>query len=231
MEAKYTAIIIEPRNHRALHFVMKNFAENLSDEWHIILFHGTDNIKMVKDILRTMPLYKDKISLVNLTVPNINIYQYNQLFYSNILIRGKTLYDYIPTETFLVFQTDTLIITEHKNLINKFLDYDYVGAPWIDGDVGNGGLSLRKKSKMLEIISKNMNPEKNNNHTLPEDLFFSFPLGIKIYKPTYDDAKLFSIEQVFSEISFGCHKPWGRWHSNKLFKLYPSVRILYELNN
>lgn len=67
------------------------------------------------------------------------------------------LYENIPTETFLIFQTDTLINPKYKDLIYEFIDYDYVGAPWIsNGDVGNGGLSLRKKSKMIEIIKKNI---------------------------------------------------------------------------
>jgi hypothetical protein len=40
---KYTALIIEPRKHKALEFVLKNFLENLSNEWSIIIFHGNLN--------------------------------------------------------------------------------------------------------------------------------------------------------------------------------------------
>jgi hypothetical protein len=48
---KYTAVIIEPREHKALSFVLKNFLENLSDEWNIIIMHGNNNAKFINNIL------------------------------------------------------------------------------------------------------------------------------------------------------------------------------------
>ena len=36
----YTAIIIEPRKHKAIKFVLKNAYDNLSNEWNIIIFVG-----------------------------------------------------------------------------------------------------------------------------------------------------------------------------------------------
>ena len=40
----YTAIILEPREHKALEYVLNNFLDNLSDEWNFIVFHGSKNI-------------------------------------------------------------------------------------------------------------------------------------------------------------------------------------------
>ena len=39
----YTAIIIEPRKHKALSFVLNNVLNNLNDSWNIIVFHGNLN--------------------------------------------------------------------------------------------------------------------------------------------------------------------------------------------
>ena len=50
---------------------------------------------------------------------------------------------------------DIKFIKENKDIINDFIGFDYVGAPLKCGLVGNGGLSLRRKSKMLEIIDQN----------------------------------------------------------------------------
>ena len=47
---KYTAIIIEPRKHHALEFVLNNALYCLSSEWKIILFHGNDNVEYVNKI-------------------------------------------------------------------------------------------------------------------------------------------------------------------------------------
>ena len=47
----YTAIIVEPREHPALEFVLNNFLSTLSDEWNIIVFHGNKNIDFLKKII------------------------------------------------------------------------------------------------------------------------------------------------------------------------------------
>ena len=70
--SKYTAIIIEPRKHRALHFVLTNFLHNLSNDWNIIIFHGINNVEYVKDIVDSIET--DRISLINLNVENLNIF-------------------------------------------------------------------------------------------------------------------------------------------------------------
>jgi len=89
--------------------------------------------------------------------------------------------------------------------------------------VGNGGLSLRKKSKMLELIH-NIDIHIDEN----EDLFFSTNQeGVR--KPDYEIAKQFSIETVFSDITFGCHAPWKWIDTQLLYSVYPEVKQLVEL--
>ena len=217
----YTAIIVEPRKHRALFFVLNNFLENLNDDWNIIIFHGNLNIDYINNIINNkLSKYKKRIALVNLCVNNMTVYDYNRLFITN-----KAFYNYIPTEIFLVFQTDTMICKKNKHLINEFLKYDYVGAPWPhfpknNSNVGNGGLSLRRKSKMLEIM------EKDDDINLPEDVFFSCSNKVNTYKPSFEQAKRFAIEHIYSDITFGFHKPWIACEYNKFCKLYPEIKEL-----
>lgn len=225
--SKYTAIIVEPRKHHALSFVVHNFLQNLSDDWNIIIFHGNQNIEFIETFLKSESFqpYIHRISLENLHVDNITIDDYNNLFINN-----REFYEKIPTETFLVFQTDTMIFEKNKHLINVFLDYDYVGAPWlhypVEGEnVGNGGLSLRKKSKMLEIM------ENSFDKDLPEDVFFSCPTNVSIYKPQFEIAKLFSVEEEFSYMTFGCHKVWEKSCWNEFYELYPETKILADLQD
>ena len=202
IEEKYTAIIVEPREHKALSFVLLNFLENLSDDWGIVICHGTKNIDYVNNIInKELVQYKNRITLVNLQVSNLTINDYNSL------LTSEKFHEYIPTETFIVFQTDSMICPEYKNLINEFLEYDYVGAPWcniykVKEKVGNGGLSLRKKSKMLEIIKKCPKKEIDN-----EDIYFSHSC-IDINKPSIDKASDFSIETTYKDKSWGVHKFW-----------------------
>jgi len=218
-EDTYTAIIIEPREHEALEFVLTNFLENLSTKWNFIIFHGNKNIDFINNLFNTsLNKYKNKVKLINLKVDNLTIDDYNKLLVS------KDFYDYIPTEVFLIFQTDTLICSNYKNLIDDFIKYDYSGAPWkeniinnniikydYNGNSGNGGLSLRRKSKMLEILN---NCQYKNE---PEDVYFSKGCNnIFINKPNIEDAKLFSVESIYNNISFGVHKPWLFMNKQKL---------------
>ena len=90
-DKKYTAVIIEPRKHRALEFVLNNFMENLDDDWGFVIFHSNTNKKMVENIMDTnLKKYKNKTKLINLNIDSndFTIKEYSTLFYD------KTFYDY-----------------------------------------------------------------------------------------------------------------------------------------
>jgi len=71
----YTAIMVEPRNHKALDFVMRNFTDNLSNEWNFIIYHGNENKKTMKNIVSSLaPDVQNRITLVNLNVKNLKIH-------------------------------------------------------------------------------------------------------------------------------------------------------------
>ena len=220
---KYTAIIVEPRKHAAIEFVLKNALSCLNDDWSIIFFHGNNNKKYVENIVKDLP----RITLVHLPVNNFTLDEYSKL-----LATKSVIYDYV-SEVFIVFQTDSMMFVQNKHLLEDFLDYDYVGAPWEITQcpitvnccfIGNGGFSLRRKSKMLEII-ENI-PWGNNN----EDLYFSTNYnGIFVNKPSYAHALTFSVEAVFSDVTFACHKPWCERHYPIFRVVYPEIEILCNL--
>jgi hypothetical protein len=210
----YTAVIIEPRKHKALRYVLNNFCTNLSNEWQFIIFHGNLNKDFVQEIIdEDLQNYKHKIKLINLNVDNLEISDYNKL------LKSLEFYDNIPTETFLIFQTDTAICSKNKEKINDFLDYDYVGAPWRDNKIGNGGLSLRKKSKMIEIIKNKAFSDEN------EDVYFSFYDNLKVPK----DGKPFSVESSYYDSPFGIHKAWYHLNDDEQHKLSVNCPELIEL--
>jgi len=197
-DTRKTAIIIEPRKHRALSFVLRNMLENLDDTWNIVLYHGIDNKDFVEQItLGELFIYSSRLSLVNLNITNLK----DPYEYSKILL-NKDFILKLPTEIILIFQTDSMINSKYKDLIHTFIEYEYVGAPWNTKNVGNGGFSLRRRSKMLECLDNSNNT--NNSH---EDVFYSMTLP-NLYKPPFELAKLFSVEQVFSKVFFGVHNAW-----------------------
>jgi hypothetical protein len=221
--AKYTAVIIEPREHKALAFVLRNFLENLSDDWKFVIFHGNRNKTFIENILQTdLKKFHHRIyRLIQLDVDNLTYDQYNAI------CKNPNFYKCIDTELLLIFQTDTIIL--NKEILNDFLEYDYVGAPWRNGVVGNGGLSLRRRDKMMEVCEKI--PPSLIDH---EDDYFSYQSVITLKKPLFQDAQRFSVETVFHKKSFGVHAPWkylNEYDLGYLINRYPDLVKLIELNS
>lgn len=205
---KHTAVIIEPRNHKALSFVLKNVQDNLPD-WGIVLFHGNQNKSMVQSF------NLNRITLVQLPLDNMSKKQYTEF------MKSSFFFDNVPTELFLVIQCDSMIIPRYKNLIQDFLKYDYVGGP-VDDRVGDGGFSLRRKSKMMDIL-KTSTPKRS----VSEEMLFSSSLQLK--KPSLNEAARFCLQSVWSTQSFGCHQPWKYFPLEQLFDEYPEIKELYDL--
>lgn len=234
MEFKYTAFIIEPRKHKALYFVLNNMLECLSSEWKIIHFHGVNNEQYSIDIYnRLNEIYPNRLYLVKLYVINLN-----QKTYSELLANRLDIYNYIDTEYFLIFQTDSMMFKRNAHLMEHFLTngYDYVGAPWLICEfpytkerdfIGNGGFSLRKKEKMVNIVKTTKWDEE---HLWLEDLFFCKSTeAIPLKKPTYESAIMFCVDEIYTELTMACHKPWGNRNYNEFIKIYPECLILESL--
>ncbi len=220
--AKHTAIIVEPRQWKSMEFVLANVLENLDADWNVMVFHGNKNKEWLEEIIRTkLPsAQQSRITLSPLGVDNLTRDEYSALMMS------KDFLNKIPTEMFLVFQTDSMICPQNKDLLQKFMKYDYVGAPWghEPDPVGNGGFSLRRKSKMLEIV------EKCPPRVIAEDLFFSNSCpAVPISKPTMKEAEEFSIEGIMTPKSFGIHQI-HRSSANSLEPQCTGAKRLRNLN-
>jgi hypothetical protein len=61
-----------------------------------------------------------------------------------------------PAEHILIFQSDSMLCANAARSVEDFFEYDLVGAP-IDSKLGrgyNGGLSLRKRTSVLRVLSE-----------------------------------------------------------------------------
>lgn len=211
-------MIVEPRRHPALKFVLQNFAAHLPGDWKILIFHGKENHEYVSDIIEQMEDPSRFLKPIQLEIDNLTLFQYNKVLMS------QAFYQCIPTETILIFQTDTMILEPTQ--LHEFLSYDYVGAPWKTGHVGNGGLSLRKKSKMITIITT------VNQFHMNEDVYFSMQKVVPLKKPTFQEAQRFAVETVFHPSPFGIHAPWKNLsfkEMNTLCGTYPVIQELIRL--
>ena len=120
--------------------------------------------------------------MVRLDVDNLQPSEYSQL------LMKQGFWGAFAGEKILLYQEDTMLF---HGRIDPFLRYDYIGAPWPANQddnahgVGNGGFSLRSKSKMISCIdtvdvarlklgASTIDYIKNTGSTfVPEDVFFS----------------------------------------------------------
>ena len=214
---KYTAIMIETRIHLALEFVITNMYTNLSDEWFIVICHGNKNSLIIKEIATRLD--PSRIQTVHLPIASMNQQQYSTF------LKSPMFFEHISTEYFLLFNINTMIIPRNKHVIHDFINknYDFVGAP-LSKDVIKNGLSLRKKSKMMEIMMS------SPWDTIDEQMFYSCPRNNTILKPTIDESSQFCLETLLSPTAFGCHQPWVVLPHDELFAMYPEIKPLYELH-
>jgi hypothetical protein len=179
--------------------------------------------------------------------PNIKIIKLNydnmtQQEYSNFLTT-KYFWNLLNGEKILIYQEDSIIF---KNNIKDFLHFDYIGAPFPKSSndtpncVGNGGLSLRTKIKMLEVIEKysiyELNIESSTMRYMsmtnllqpPEDVYFSKNMQENNIGDVADweTAFKFSSESVFNPDSFGGHQ---FWISNKDWKNHMKKAFNYNI--
>lgn len=108
----------------------------------------------------------------------------------------KEMWKYVETDFALVFQYDGFILNPSA-WTDKFLNYDYIGAPWYCPGaprVGNGGFSLRSK-RLLNFISQNCN--KIGGAFSPEDLWIC-----ETARPFLEKAGMrFAPEEIASHFS------------------------------
>jgi len=193
-------VIVEPRQHSDLEFVIKNTAY-FCPGWSLWVFASEENIEFVKSLLGHN---LSRTNIIIFTKGNITINQYN-----NLLLNRK-FWELIDAERCLIFQTDTII---RRFGINEFMEYDYIGAPWPhkNNRIGNGGLSLRRRTEMISAINNQSCISVEN-----EDEFFSrwiYRDGSTSIVPSYETALSFSVENIYHPNSLGAHQlfKWSQY--------------------
>jgi len=141
----------------------------------------------------------------------------------------------------LIFQTDSIMCANSGVSLNSWLDYDYVGAPWGPGDGlgGNGGLSIRRVSRIIQVLENDHRPE---NDGALEDLWLVQRLqllpGAKMANGTTEQK--FSVEQVWHDEPMGYHLGWsgarlpeGVWDEkekrDKIWNWCPEIKLILNM--
>jgi hypothetical protein len=185
---KLSVAIVEPRCHKWLQGVLYNMAHVYGGtDVSLFIFHGTTNYQFIQDIIKDW----QNVNYVQLPVTNLNAKEYSKL------LTTSSFYQNFKSEHVLIFQTDSLI---RRPLDEVYFKYNWCGAPWLAKRMGcgNGGFSLRRVSKMIEICNRYGSSEYN------EDMYFDTHLRIGDY-PIGELQRGFSSETIFHPNPCGIH--------------------------
>jgi|688.fasta_scaffold00200_3 hypothetical protein len=210
-----TALIVDPRNNNYLPSLINDFREKLGDNWKIVFYCG----KGLKNEM-TKHLYND-IEIRELDVYNFRITEYSDF------MKTSELWENLYGDFVLTFQADTYILNKPPYNIDFFMNMNksYIGGNmdhgweelqreniYPDYRNFNGGLSLRKRLDMINIIKTfgTVKSVENSKDFLtdPEDVYFTigcyrlnFPIGDN------EECRYFSVNRILVDKWFGLHKP------------------------
>jgi hypothetical protein len=216
ISSEWEAVLIEYRSFPHVELLIRNAILKLGTKWCFTIICGNLNYEFMKKICLQI---SRNIKVIKTNYDNLIPNDYN-LFLSSLafwnLLNGKKI---------LIYQEDSFIF---KNNIEEFMDCDFIGAPWPKNTndtpncVGNGGISLRTKQIMIDVINKisikntNYNDstkiymKKNKLTICPEDVYFSLNMQkFNIGKVAdFDNAFKFSTESINNPNSFAGHNFW-----------------------
>ena len=117
-------VIFEHRPLKELPIVISHFATALPEHVKIHIFHGSENRGILSMLPRTSRFVYTDTGFHSTTRAEYNAYMKSHHFWKDDL----KPYDYV-----LLFQTDTMLCHDRavtKVLLESFLEFDYIGAPW-----------------------------------------------------------------------------------------------------
>lgn len=211
-----TIVFIESRKSQRSLFVLSNVLSNMPLNWSLQIFHSNDNKDHFTKSFLNPCIKSGRVILTNLG----NLDAINTQVGISALLLSKGFWQLCMSEKILLVQTDSVICSKSSRSIRDFLKYDYIGAPWTWKAYllsysllqhifhprkygGNGGFSLRTKSKMIEAIDT----FPSSWYGINEDVWFWNHLQYmpNVTLPSYDVAVTFSSESQYVTDSFGLH--------------------------
>ncbi|KAG9906662.1 hypothetical protein KCU98_g7761, partial [Aureobasidium melanogenum] len=239
-DPRKVALLIENRPSPHLIPLLLHFTAVIPNDWRVRFMGSDESVASVNSSLAI----QDQVNIgkMDLTyIPsNMSVAGTEQIstFLTNLWVYETLL---APAEWLLVFQTDSMLCANSEQSLNDWLDYDYVGAPWSlkDKGGGNGGLSLRKVSSIIEVLKHQVRLPNSE----PEDVWLTRRLnqrvGAKVANGTMENK--FSGEMISSYSPMGYHLggsgkvlhggSWGTPEKReRIYEWCPEVKMILSMD-
>jgi hypothetical protein len=198
----YSILMVENTRHPLLKSVIGLALVNTPRGWPLQLFTNNDTAQV---------LLQDPVMEAYRRAGRIIYTPINPRYDAKPLLRDAILTDpyfwrAVRGKKVLYMTLETIMCSNSAASIKDFLEYDWVGAPWVQephagaGKVGSGSISLRNRDLMLKVLASSK-PEKG----MREDVFFVTQLRkLGASFPSDNKAKEFAVESVFHDAPIAC---------------------------
>ncbi|KAK0623415.1 hypothetical protein B0T14DRAFT_427835 [Immersiella caudata] len=168
------ALLIENRPLALLAPLMLHFISVVPPDWRFRFMGSIESVaKLNQSVSIRHQVAAGKLDLTYIP-SNMSVGSQEEIsrFLTNLWVY-ETLLN--PAEWLLIFQTDSMLCANSRRTLNDYLDYDWVGAPWKPNSRfgGNGGLSLRRVSAIVQILRNQIRRDGSE----PEDVWLTDRLG------------------------------------------------------
>ncbi|RFU34017.1 hypothetical protein B7463_g2273, partial [Scytalidium lignicola] len=168
------ALLIESRPTLLLAPLLLHFMSVVPPDWRFRFMGSEESVALVNSsasIRQHVDIGKLDLTYIPSNMSTIGQEMISR-FLTNLWIYETVLQ---PAEWLLIFQTDSILCANSRQSLNNWLDYDWVGAPWDPNAKfgGNGGLSLRRVSAIVDVLRNQQRME----YMEPEDVWLTERLG------------------------------------------------------
>ncbi|RSL62254.1 hypothetical protein CEP51_013499 [Fusarium floridanum] len=168
--ASKLALLVETRPLPILAPLILHFISVVPPDWPFLFMGSHDSIEAINaSFAIRQRVMEGKLTLTPVpTNMSVQSQEMVSRFFTNSWLYEEVLH---PAEWLLVFQTDSIICANSKHGLDDYLEYDWVGAPWSPNSVwgGNGGLSLRRVSRIVDVLRNHTRP----HNAEPEDVWLT----------------------------------------------------------
>lgn len=234
LDPKRVALIIETRPATVLPALLIHMISVLPPQWVVKMVGTNESFAPVKQSRALgYHIQSTKLQLVDLP----DYYPMTDQETVSQTLTNITFYrDFMaPAEWILMFQTDSIMCAASEQSVDDWVakNYSWVGAPWFpDVYGGNGGLSLRNVSAIVNLLEQEQRPEKYRQW---EDMWLSEKLD-KSAAIGADEVS-FSVESMYYERPLGYHlrgsgklldaKVWGnKTRKRQILEYCPEVKVV-----
>ncbi|KAI8824044.1 uncharacterized protein EV422DRAFT_518715 [Fimicolochytrium jonesii] len=220
------ALLVEQRALMNMAPILLHYMATVPDDWPFHVMHTAANAHIFQESYALRKYVKT--GKLNLTLMPAHIILRNAPDVSAFLTK-TWLWDQFPAaEHIFFFQLDAMICSNSPQTIDDYIQFDWVGAPWphfphLRG--GNGGFSMRRKSRMLRCLRD----RKWNPGDQPEDVWFtecmqSYP---DAHMPTLEQGRAWAVEGYDNPGYLGIHKPYNGVNVTSHFGFCPEAAMLF----